>query len=592
MRIPLSQVDWPDAFNYVSKFIGRNWPSGKLKFNQAQEVSAFLFGYNSVHDVKKETQFQVSLSDVSISEFARSMSLKALAKYKLNPDVTLKLFSELPWRALSCWAYTEEYKRENSEKTAYFSRDGVPFIVDEMGYYAGTKTNELLVRLIDAGYLPNVEYAVNEKGLMYRRGTFERLLNSLAIQKDDLTELGFNGSPDEFVREYMESMAWLPIKARIKTKDYRGNDSWAAPFLRTIVDEGNGYRIYHEGYQAFYGNWFTDTSELERAVIDLYLNKPIAITSNGAHTMQVAGEYFERPSWNEFKSYQPLMNASCLAHIDWSDVKLDVAIDASVLSPEIQLDHARIEAWKVSEEKRVWAISEHINEHKLENVLSAVMPKEKTTLATLQERECYLPSGADDTENECDDGISEAFEIGEKILGYHPELSPYYDEVAVCDAYQDYNSNTGDWLYPCSERDLGFISYVFGEACVQHFAAGSQEEWRLVAATLLIDLTNEELECGALTNAARNMSALLSMHAEQSRRITKMKQWAEYQANPDNRYLSTGGPAQIARKSWAEIMHDQLNNGRKFNVVSQAQTRTGVVDVGASLTQIAKKQDD
>lgn len=580
MRIPLNQADWPTAFNDVSKFIGRHWPNGRLKLNKARETTAYLFGYNSVHDAQQELQCQLIPSGKGVSDYVQSMTLKALVKFHLSPLTTRKLFNDIPWRSLSCWSITRDCHFEKVQER-HHAEGNMSISFDEFGFHSGHKSPELLVKMIDSGRLPETEYAVTANGLMYRREAIEALLSELKINADDLIDLGFTGSPEDFIEDYIGPMAWQPIKNQVKDVDFRGEVTWRAPFLRRVDRIEDGYRIFHEGYQAYYAPLFASESDLIQALTDLYLGKPISVHQcNQAHLL-IQGEYFDRSESEPLTEYSGMSDSLWLARQRWPDISGEARVNPDALHAKIDIDHDRLERWYDSAGDRAHKLLQRLDSNSLADAFAVVMQKDFSSLETLQLEGEFVPTSyEDDTEevtaqyaHECDQRIKEATAEGEEIFKHHPELRDYYDSVAICAAYQDYWGNTRDWFYSCPDRDVDFLSYIFGLACLRRYE-NSCKRWQLVASLILVDLASRTLENTQIAQAWNDACTLISQHTAQGPRIQRMREWAAHFNTSPGVYLSHGGDARLIRESFSEGLSRLYRLGRKHSIVDEPTTQS------------------
>lgn len=52
-RVPITQKDYPENYNNVAKYIGRNWNDKKLSLEQSRQLLAYIIGYSSIYELEK-----------------------------------------------------------------------------------------------------------------------------------------------------------------------------------------------------------------------------------------------------------------------------------------------------------------------------------------------------------------------------------------------------------------------------------------------------------------------------------------------------------------------------------------------------------
>lgn len=582
MQIPVSQADWPAAFNGFSKYLGKHWPKGSLKLNKASEVTAWLFGYSSVHDLQKQLVEEILIGKMhSTNEYERSMAFKAMTKFGVDPNSLVKVFKGLPWHRLSVWPHTTE---GNQQKIIdQYKASGTPIFIDEFATYGGIKTEPLLVDLADINAIPLYEYAVNDSGLMYTRQKLEDLIKTLDISEENLRAEGFTCTRHEFILRYLLPLAWQPIADQVATKDSSGNIiKWHPPYpMKVIPLSDKGFKLFHEGYQRNYHKTFETAIELEQGLIALYLGKHIGLGVTG-ESVCINGDYFDKERDDDFSPYSIKATSNWLADQKWLDPSvrgwndlhsMNNNIDPLALDLSIYRDHIEIGAWYESiKSERLRSVGSTV----FVEILKHVYGQSRRTLENLQRKGMFVLQEYD-TQEEMDEILSDHVENGVQIFEHMPELKPYFDEVAISDLYQDWAGNTRSYVLNCYERSPLFISYVIGhrtktrnpkaELLIPRVFQGGfltgERYWDGLTEKMILDVANGQLQLDAWYQAWVDGNNLIQQFHKQSEKIDSIAEWAQH-INQDTEYLTHGVGVKLIRKSFNDHVSDMMKYSRKI----------------------------
>lgn len=80
-RVPITQNDYPENFNNVAKYIGRNWTIQKLGLEKSRQLLAIATGYNSIYELEKS--FANKLPNIiDTDELLRAVEKKLQDQFK------------------------------------------------------------------------------------------------------------------------------------------------------------------------------------------------------------------------------------------------------------------------------------------------------------------------------------------------------------------------------------------------------------------------------------------------------------------------------------------------------------------------------
>lgn len=176
MRVPVLSADLPEKFNKVAKYIGRHWPQEKLGLNKSREALAYLFGYNSAHEVNQVASSTQLPKTIELNKVYESMVGKALYKYGVRPDTFNEVLYRTPFKELSFYDVTDvEQNKRSLEETR--KKTGMLIIQDEWGEFTNYKSPSLIIEQHKESLLPPYEYAVNKDAQIFCSSAYESILN-------------------------------------------------------------------------------------------------------------------------------------------------------------------------------------------------------------------------------------------------------------------------------------------------------------------------------------------------------------------------------------------------------------------------------
>lgn len=269
MRIPITKGDWPSSFNSTSKYIGRHWPSGKLKLSEAREKTAHLMGYHSIHDVQQELLNAIPSKFYSTKAMASSMAVKAVLMYKLDPVESYRYFSSIPWSNLDVWKSTNEYWQQQMEAK------GTRFMLDEFHTAMNYSTPALIAGAYTKGLIPSYEFTISENGDMFHRGTFESLLELMVPEEQDIKECGSSLSVEEYFYKYILPLSHCSVEEMITRLNPEKPLLWLTPTDVHIQEVNNGsYVLLNKSLNAFYPGSY-DSVQLRETIKKLFILEAI-----------------------------------------------------------------------------------------------------------------------------------------------------------------------------------------------------------------------------------------------------------------------------------------------------------------------------
>lgn len=592
MRIPVFTADWPTAFNKFSKYLGRHWPNEQLKLNTAREATAYLLGYNSVHDVQLELIADNAYSKrLDLQMLISAMTLRALKKYGLNPITATPIFNKLPWRDMGLWVYTDSYAIEKI--TAEKKKEGFLLIHDEYHLLLNYKTDSNLSTIYDHGGIPRYEYAVNSDGLIYRRETLERLINSVDITDVALKDIEYREGAEQFILETMLPLAWVPVSESLGNIDYQGQWQWELPFMHELQKiRENSYAIKHVGYNAIYPGHYT-FEELTPALVTIYRSQPIVPSSSLPNGQQilVGQQLLVRPTpFEDYKKYleSPLLSRfSIPASIDKSWSKKP---DSNVLNPDLYNEHLRIRSW-LTKQQPVSVRLKTAGSELIKPVLDLLLDGTYRDINTIHaEGDLLLEATPADEDYECrkidmQEQIDDMKTAGLSVLKYHPELNSYYDAVALGMEFNSYEDQYRSVLY-CYRRSLSFLIHIFSKrlqaltntkiyADTSHFWKERHYESSNIAKVVFEGLFDGKYSLSAAKESFLLGAELYAKFIKQDKNIAEIENYAEFRRQTRSlTFASVGRPYEPTRKSSNDHMSDKIRFGRKYSSMPIVSTQT------------------
>lgn len=593
MRIPVTQADWPLAFNKIAKYIGRHWPTGKQPLNKSREITAVLFGYHSVHDVQQELVNVLPDKSYSESAMIKSMMLRSLTKYHLRPDQVLRIFSKAPIKELCVYSLTDEAKHKAWE--ALQKALGRPQIfMDEYHLFNNYKSPNLLIDLYDQHDIPVYQYAVDQNGNIFQHTYLESFINHLDVNAEDLRELEFTGTAKEFLHKFVLPLAWRPLKEAISHTNHRSEQEWKCPYMVKVENLSNGrFALFHEGVYAYYPASF-DKDQLSEALISIYKNQPVTsadianievsrntkytkgemIPENGTGVFLQSGKYFEGFGQTfirvkPIQSYQDLLLQSWVKDWFWPGMNEYVCqISNDVLEDGIEFDHVKIEHWLRKNSNLSLEIKKVKERDSLHPIFAFLYRDYYSDLDSLKGKGYLSVDRYDgmtdedfaEAQLELDIEIAELISNGARVRKFHPELSAYFDNAAL--GFIHYNYEDQRTKYGCHDRDVNFLLSVFGQRISQVSGAKTKQYYPLSIA-LMDDLLTGKLTLADINDAWRNGCRLLSLYERQDSTIRKLKIYSDFKKNQDKNFVSHGPIAELTRKSSSEILNDGMRTWRK-----------------------------
>lgn len=589
MRIPVSQADWPTAFNKTAKYIGRHWPEGQLKLNKSREITAKLFGYHSVHDVQKELRSN-DIKHVSIKEMAKSMTLRGLVYFGLHPESSSALFRNLPWKNLSVWERTREAAEQQllEKRLSEGNRDRQPyFVVDEFHEIANYRSPENLVTLFDELSIPLFDYAVTKHGTIYQRHYLESLINDFDLDGDELLGIDFMGSTIDFLKQYILPLAWRKIEDAVREPRYGDRIDWHLPYMNVLEPlKNNRFAIFHEGLMAYFPV-SVDEKGLPNLLKKIYLNEQIPCSENlkdievdrrqdfisprfeyidgtgctlgRGERLLVGGQEYIRV--NNISSYTKLLNSFWVKDWWWPSMDdFSPTIKPDTLTKGIEHEHEKIHRWATVVHNHSERTIRNASIEILNSAMSVFFEGVYVSLDSLKASGQFdIESGDYEDEDELAEEVSDLKESGESVRAHHAELAKHYDDVALGSLYQDYTG--GRHPYNCYERDPLFLAFVFGLRFAELFDKRAHDQSTLAGA-LLADLLSGKLEFSSAREAWHSGHALLYHFKKQESAIRKLTEYAHHRSSSTTKYVSHGKKTELTRKSSAEAIQDLYRLGR------------------------------
>jgi len=605
MRIPLSRADWPTAFNKTAKYVGRHWPLGKLPLSTARETTAILFGYNSVHDAQQEILPAIAPRQISVQAIVRSMTLRALVRFGCRPEQVSTMFRKIPWRDLSVWEITEEAIAQErfSNASEEAKRFGKILVHDEFGYYSQHKSPAEFIHLYDEKAIPAYSYAVSNSGLIYRSSYMEGLMGD-APSVSELTDLEIDCSTHDFIKKYMLPLIWKPIVEFIdEVKDDQWD--WYAPYMirvEKLIDDR--YALFHKGNNAYYPGAYS-AEEVKKAFVAIYLNKTVQATDltgvevgctekcdylsgdyrkyiiSGTGSSLSAGkqifinnQLFLRVT--PIEGYQSDLESKWINTWEWPPItNQELVIPEKVLTKGIEEEHIKIGSWFDAARSYYSDILDRANVDIVAEALASFFKDNREDLASLKAmgffnvdvEEGMTKEQIAEIELENQREAEEARHYGVSVSKFHPELVPYFDDIALGFYYKDY---LGCRYYSgCYSHDWTFIADLIRQRIEPET---SSEKDTPLALAIIADIANQKLNIDEFENAWVAGRKLHDKYRRQNDAIMKMREYALHLLSADPAYASHGPLAEVTRESITDIYSKLSTIGRKFNMTAAVQT--------------------
>lgn len=593
MRVPVLSADLPEKFNKVAKYIGRHWPQEKLGLNKSREALAYLFGYNSVHEVNQVATSNTLPDTIELNKVYSSMAGKALYMYGVRPDTFNALLYKTPFKELAFYQVSDvEQERIRMEKLRESS--GIMFFHDEYQDHLNYKSPELIVEQNKQNLIPPYQYAVNKDGEIFCSRTYESILNNLGNIEDLIAEIDTDISASKFIESYVFPLAWLPIGEFLENEHLKNYPRWQTPYMVSInhVRKGGavlGYALYHHGYNAYYPVICDSVGAVNAILAKIYTGKLITPDNqlNGVLEMAMSPvpelsesgcEYWsEQDFYNsehisingqrlirteQFKPYTQLATNEILNSALWNTPN-KVKVHKSPIDDKIYSDHKSIKLSKADILKSAIAVLEHVEKEGILKVVQFVFSGDKTSLKTLIDAEYAEEYEVDEDE------LSTWTEVGAEALQLHPELDVIIDVPAMGYLYCNYENYVkgNRHAFCCEERDIAFIGYML-HSSPKIKGSRVQSEDDVFTGTLLLAAYNDSCINYDLNKFAENYAdiiAMLTLHYKQDRYISDIEKYESFMDNQDEKYITHGVKAHYSEKSARDGMLEAFNLGRKFN---------------------------
>lgn len=584
MRIPVFTADWPLAFNKFSKYLGRHWPCQTHSTRQFREVTAQLLGYASVHELQKEiVPIEGSVKDVllkgphspniSFDKMVNSLSLRALNLLNVNPVEISSLIRKAPWRDLGVWKLTSEYAIHQMNLEA--RKQGKLLLRDESHDMLNWTTNPRLISLVDNRQVPLFAYAVNKEGLMYRRDYLESMLNNVEISDEALQSIGYEGTTHSFVVTRLLPLSWRPVEDCLIRMNYSFEHEWQLPYLHKLDIAGDGqYTIRHQGLNARYPGVYSETT-LASALTAIYRGETIPVDpANSEKGGFVVGEQtfykgLDLKPYTRFLSHQSFEKLGITALIQKEVVKVDHW--PATLEESFYLEHVKIRSW-FSHEIGLSVSVKMASSDDVGGLLAKVMGGYRSTLETLQAVGYFSVDLSEDDSDEyvaqekerLKNEFEEYSESGLSVLEHFPELSPYFDNVALGHAYNAFDGWSRS-INRCYSRSVGFLIYLVWER-LKALSGSKRSKPETFPAVLYSALLTNECTLDEAVEVYTLGSELYAQHCLQNKIIEDMETFAVFEHNTrDLPYASVGEAYAPTRKSARDGLSQLMRMSRKYN---------------------------
>lgn len=592
MRVPVLSADLPEKFNKVAKYIGRHWPQEKLGLNKSREALAYLFGYNSVHEVNQVADSNALPETISLNKVYSSMAGKALYKYGVRPDTFNVVLYKTPFKELAFYAVTDiEQERIRTEKLRKSS--GMMYFHDEYQDYVNYKSPALIVEQHKESLIPPYQYAVNKNGEIFCSSTYESILNNLGNIEDLVSDIDADISVFKFIDDYIFPLAWLPISEFLDNTHSKERAHWKTPYMvriKHLKQDGAvlGYALFHSGYNAYYPVICKSIEAVNDVLAKLYIGELVSPDNELTGIFETAmslrpevgsSEYWSEQDFNDaehinidgqrliraeqFKPYTQLATNEILNSSLWNTPK-KVNIHKNAIDEKIYSDHVSIKQTRDETLASAVQVLEHVKLKDIRKVVQFVFSSEKITFKKLISNEYDEKYEVDEAD------LSKWTSVGADALKLHPELDGIIDIAAMGYLYCDYeNYVKGDrYAWHCEKRDIAFIGYALSNSSLIK-GSRAQCEDDVFAGTLLLAAYNDSCINYDLDKFAyyyADIIAMLTLHYKQKDDISNIEKYASHLNNCNPEYLTHGDKAHYSEKSSREFMQEAAMLGRKSNV--------------------------
>jgi len=565
MRIPVTQADWPSAFNEISKYLGRHWPLGKLKLTKSQELTAKLFGYTSVFDARQSITSTIRQQGLSISKYAKSMSLRALIETGCPPDVSYTLFCKLPWKVL-------EVFRENEEiSLSEIAIEGDLF--DQLQQVRSYKSSDELLALFDESIIPPYKYAVKEGGLIYRRDRFLKLLKTLDIEDEDLDDIEYMGTKSRFYREQFERHIWEPIKDVFVGPDtdnppppelgFRDTYNFPLPHKVVIEELDNGrYQLFNSGLQALYPGDY-DIDQLKSAITTLFNGEKICNSDTYKKAVCLRKIEFsdQKIYLNDIlRPYEMIARSKWLSGWQWPSMgDYNPKISELIFDQSIEYDCQRIERWgdlclECEDESQNAQTIMDAGSDSIAEALKVIFGDEKITGKQLHElgspeiEDFMFEDASDEETQECQEEfnkvLNEIISLGSDIRKDLPELGGFFDDAAISLLFEEWltetphNVNYQDLFSYRDECYVDFITFVARHLHKEDFRQNdfAHNLW----VQFIADVIKKRIKPDDIQSELKAGLSMVALHDIQWRVIRNMQDYRSFLDNQDSAYLTHG----------------------------------------------------
>ena len=602
MRVPVLNSDLPLNFNKVAKYLGRHWPTGKLGLNKSRETLAYLFGYNSIHELNTVANNETLPSQVEMQRVYASMVGKALYKFSVRPDQLMTVLYRTPFKELAFYKITdyamEQQLIDEQRKKGHF------FFKDEMTNLNAYKSPTLILEQNSRHQLPKYSYAVRPDHTLFASSQYEKTINYLGDIDATVQEIGNELTVEDFVHHHISPLAWISVEDYVDHKDNEGEYRWRTPYMVTVYhakveNRYIGYMLYHSGLNAYFPVVFNTNDALIKGLIKLYKGECLVHDSSLpsskvslSHTFNsklptyeimcqtcdfsnceefvFAGQQLIRDE--PFSPYVLLYENPILRSLNW-EYSVAQEIDENLINNTLYNDHVAIRNTRRKLEDNAIEQVNNLSETLITQTLKTAFRSHSITFDEILQQEYD-----DDYElpEECEQRWQS---IGEEVLIRHPELVFFFDVLALGNIYCDYQEFImGERLtHACYERDTGFLGYALSKAPRLTSSRNSSAD-DLFAGVLVLacfSQNNSDYTMDQLERCFNQIIKMLSLWAKQEREITNLETYTQHLKDHDPLYVTHGEAATYQEVSNNEYMQKLSRVSRKFHAgLSQATQAT------------------
>lgn len=179
MRIPVFKADLTEGhFTKIARVFAKLWSPSSLSLMQAQNKTAFLFGYRNLHDLQGHALGSVFAQTTIYSRdaFRKAIAWKAFRTGELSLEQATQLAAKLPLQSLCIDQYTTEYHLDKMIEED--RKNGRFLVMDEAWQYMNPHWEEKTPQLLDAG-IPAYNHVVLPDGSFFSWSKLEMLLKDL-----------------------------------------------------------------------------------------------------------------------------------------------------------------------------------------------------------------------------------------------------------------------------------------------------------------------------------------------------------------------------------------------------------------------------